>query len=160
MRVLRSNHASEAFEILKVLSSCIEASTIFSELFGSDGLVLLPRVTELIDILDESCLDGKSVDSLVLVATDNAHINGALLCQLDGLNNITAKFILHCEDRDQLELREQALLSVLLLGLVGSDILPLIMSKVLIGEGNTSKAVLSKLVDHCVVEDPLSLLFG
>ena len=34
------------------------------------------------------------------------------------------------------------------------------MSKILIGKGNTSKAVLSKLVDHCVVEDPFFLLLG
>jgi hypothetical protein len=34
------------------------------------------------------------------------------------------------------------------------------MSKVLIGKGNTSKAVLSKLVDHGVVDDALSLFFG
>jgi hypothetical protein len=34
------------------------------------------------------------------------------------------------------------------------------MSKVLIGKGNTSKAVLSKLVDHSVVDDALSLFFG
>jgi hypothetical protein len=34
------------------------------------------------------------------------------------------------------------------------------MSKVLIGKGNTSKAVLSKLVDHNVVDYALSLIFG
>jgi hypothetical protein len=106
MLELRSNRLGEAIEILKVLCSCIETSTIVSELFGSDGLVLLLRVTVLVEILDKSSLDGKRVNSFLLVTTDNAYVNGSLLCELDGLNDITTELILHCEDGDQLEIRE------------------------------------------------------
>lgn len=88
----------EAFEIRNVLSVRKEASTVLSELFGSDGLVLLLRVTVLINFFDKSCLDGKSVNGLVLIAADNAYVNGSLLCQLDGLDYVTSEFVLHSED--------------------------------------------------------------
>ena len=101
MLELRSNRINKVIEILNVLSSSKEISTLLSELFGSDGLVLLPRVTVLINIFDKSCLDGKSVNSLLLVTADNAYVNRSLLCQLDGLNDITAEFVLHCEYRNQ-----------------------------------------------------------
>ena len=50
MLELRSNRLGEAIEILEVLSSYKETSTVVSELFGSDGLILLLKVTVLIDI--------------------------------------------------------------------------------------------------------------
>lgn len=96
MNVLRSHQIGEGMNVLDIMSAINEIATIGSKMISSDGAMIL-------SLFKEPSLDGKSVNSLLLITTDNAYVNRALLGELDGFFYVGAELVLHGKDRDQSE---------------------------------------------------------